>query len=293
MDMPQEVPAAFRTSAFRTSAVRPGPLGLVAEALDEVRSRHRLIRYLAQADLKKKGTDTLFGNVWWILDPLLQMAVYVILVTLIFQRSVPDYPLFVFAAILPWKWFTTAIGDAIASVSGQDRLIKQIKFPKIVLPSAVMLAGVAQFAFGLVPLVAMLVLMYPARISPMLVFVPLVAAVQFVFTVGLGLLLAAVNVFFRDVGILARHVLRLWFYLSPALYGAAVVAEVGDSQPIIATLMRLNPFYTILESYRQAIYGGAVPDLAALAVVLIASVGLLLVGVVFFKRLEPAFAKVL
>src|SRR3990170_475328 len=258
MDMPQEAPAAFRTSAFRTSAARPGPLGLVAEALHEVRSRHRLIRYLAQADLKKKGTDTLFGNVWWILDPLLQMAVYVILVTLIFQRSVPDYPLFVFAAILPWKWFTTAIGDAIASVSGQDRLIKQIKFPKIVLPSAVMLAGIAQFAFGLTPLAAMLVLMYPARISPMLVFIPVVAAVQFVFTVGLGLLLAAVNVFFRDVGILARHVLRLWFYLSPALYGAA-----------------------------------AVPDLAALAVVLIGSVGLLLVGVVFFKRLEPAFAKVL
>src|SRR3989304_722532 len=129
--------------------------------------------------------------------PRPQMAVYAILVTLIFQRSVPDYPLFVFAAILPWKWFTTAIGDAIASVSGQDRLIKQIKFPQIVLPAAVMPAGIAQFAFGLIPLAAMLVLMYPARISPMLVFIPVVAAVQFVFTVGLGLLLAAGNVFFR------------------------------------------------------------------------------------------------
>src|SRR5207253_9073150 len=105
-----------------------------------LRPRRRLLRYLAHADLKRKGTDTFFGNVWWVLDPLLQMAVYVILVTAIFQRDTPAYPLFIFAAILPWKWFSTVVSDAITSVSGQDRLIKQIQFPKIVLPSAAMLA---------------------------------------------------------------------------------------------------------------------------------------------------------
>ena len=162
MDMTHEVPASFRTSA-----TRPGPVGLVAEALGEIRSRRRLIRYLAQADMKKKGTDTFFGNIWWILDPLLQMAVYVVLVTLIFQKSQAAYPLFIFAAILPWKWFTTSMSDAITSVSGQDRLIKQIQFPKLVLPLAAMFSAVAQFTFGLIPLVGMLVLFYPSRISPM------------------------------------------------------------------------------------------------------------------------------
>ena len=288
MDITQEAPAAFRTSA-----TRPGPLGLLAEAVGDLRSRWRLVRYLAQADLKRKGTNTFFGNVWWILDPILQMAVYVILVTVIFQRDTPAYPLFIFAAILPWKWFSTVISDAITSVSGQERLIKQIQFPKIVLPAAAMIAGIAQFLFGLIPLFAMLVLFYADRISPALVFIPIVAVVQFTFTMALGLILASLNVFFRDVGNLARHILRLWIYLSPALYGAETIATLDATQPAAATAMRLNPFFTILESYRDAIYYERAPDFALLGLVFGASLILLILGTIFFKRLEPSFAKVL
>jgi ABC-type polysaccharide/polyol phosphate export permease len=288
MDMSQEAPAAFRTSA-----ARPGPFGLLLEAVSDVRSRWRLIRYLARADLKRKGTDTFFGNLWWILDPLLQMGVYVILVTVIFQRTTPAYPLFIFAAILPWKWFSTVASDAITSVSGQERLIKQIQFPKIVLPAAAMIAGVAQFLFGLIPLLAMLVFFYSDRISVFLVFIPVVAIVQFVFTMAFGLIVAGLNVFFRDVGNLARHVLRLWFYLSPALYGADTVTQLAAKEPVIYTIMRLNPFYAILEGYRDAIYYGRSPNLGLLAIVLVGSLVLLVVATIFFKRLEPAFAKVL
>src|SRR5437762_6258773 len=111
MDTSREVAATYHV----TASARPGLLGTLAEAGGELRSRWRLVRYLAQADLKRKGTDTLFGNIWWILDPLLQMAVYVILVTVVFQRSTPAYPLFVFAALLPWKWFNTVTSDAITS----------------------------------------------------------------------------------------------------------------------------------------------------------------------------------
>jgi lipopolysaccharide transport system permease protein len=288
MDISQEAPAAFRTSA-----ARPGWWGLLGEAVSEIRSRWRLIRYLAMADLKRKGTDTLFGNLWWVLDPVLQMLVYVVLVTVIFQRTTPAYPLFIFVAILPWKWFTTVVSDAITSVTGQERLIKQLKFPKIVLPSASMAAGIAQFAFGLIPLAAMLVIFYPDRLSPAALFTPVVAGVQFVFTLALGFILAALNVFFRDVGNLARHLLRLWFYLSPALYGADTIRSLGETNPTIAQLMALNPFFTILESYRDAIYYGRAPDLAMLGAVLLVSLVLLVLGTIFFKQLEPSFAKVL
>src|SRR6266567_247492 len=120
--------------AFRSSAARPGPVALVLQGWAEIWSRRRLIGYLARADLKKKGADTIFGNLWWIIDPLLQMLVYVVLVDFIFHKSVADYPLFIFCAILPWKWFTSSVYDAVTSVVGQERLIKQIHFPKIILP---------------------------------------------------------------------------------------------------------------------------------------------------------------
>jgi len=285
MDISQEAPAAFRTSA-----VRPGPIGLLREAANDIRSRSRLIRYLAMADLKKKGTDTLFGNVWWVLDPLLQMLVYVVLIEVILQRPTPDYPLFIFAAILPWKWFSTVVNDAITSISSQDRLIKQIQFPKIVLPAAAMLAGVVQFVFGLIPLAAMLVIFFHHRISPYLLLIPVVAAVQFVFTFAFGLTVAALNVFFRDIGNLSRHVLRLWFYLGPALYGADTIAKLD---PSISRIMQLNPFFAILESYRDAIYYGRLPNFGLLLSVLAASLVFVVIATLLFKRLEPAFAKVL
>ena len=95
MSATSEAPAAFRHSA-----ARPGPLALIREGIDEIRSRRRLVRYLVQADIRKRGADTLLGNIWWVLDPLLQMVVYVVFVTIIVPRPTPDYPLFIFAAIL-------------------------------------------------------------------------------------------------------------------------------------------------------------------------------------------------
>ena len=93
------------------------------------------------------------------------MAVYVVLVSVVFQRGVPDYPLFIFAAILPWKWFQSIGQDAITSVSGAERLIRQIQFPKLVLPVAAAVArGVVNFVFGLIPLFALMLLLYRDRL---------------------------------------------------------------------------------------------------------------------------------
>jgi ABC-type polysaccharide/polyol phosphate export permease len=291
------------TPTFSSSAARPGPVGLIAEAATELWSRRQLVRYLVQADLKKKGADSLLGNLWWVIDPLLQMLVYVVLVTIIFQRNIEAYPLFIFAAILPWKWFTSAVGDAIVSVSAQDRLIKQVHFPKLVLPTAALSAGVANFVFGLIPLLAIMLLLYPHKLSPYLLFIAPIAVVQFVFTAAVGYVVAAVNVFYRDIGNVSRHVLRLWFYLSPALYGPVTIAQLGESHPTMFQFMQLNPFFTLFTAYRQVIYGtetangGSLPpgspDWAGLGVLLVLSIGLVLLATVFFKRIEPTFAKVL
>ena len=143
MSATSEVPAAFRHAAGERS-----PRRLIGEAITDIRSRQRLVRYLVQADVRKRGADTLLGNVWWVLDPILQMAVYVVFVTIVAPRTTPDYPLFIFAAILPWKWFTSSISDATSSIVSNDTLIKQIQFPKIVLPTAAVVAGVVSFAFG-------------------------------------------------------------------------------------------------------------------------------------------------
>jgi ABC-type polysaccharide/polyol phosphate export permease len=288
MDATREAPISYHSTSKRLS-----PIGLIAQATREIQSRRRLIRYLVQADLKKKGADTILGNVWWVLDPLLQMLVYVLLVSVILDRKQADYPLFIFAAILPWKWFTTAVGDAITSVSSQDRLIKQLQFPKIVLPTAATVAGVVNFAFGCLALAGLLVIFYQDRATPFLVLLPVIAAVQFVFTLAVAYAVSAVNVFYRDVGNVSRHALRLWFYLSPGLYGVATLKSIGDHYPLLIQLMSYNPFFVLFNAYRAVIYDKTAPDWTSLSVLLVASFALLALTTVLFKRVEPSFAKVL
>lgn len=286
-------------ATFRVGAASSNPVTLVVEAVRDIVSRRRLVRYLVQAEIRKRGVNTLLGNLWWVLDPLLLMAVYVVLVTIIRTRTIPDYPLFIFAAVLPWKWFTTAIQDATNSVVGQHRLVKQIAFPKIVLPVAATTAGVAGFGFGLIPLLG-LMLFYADRISLYLVLIPVIAVVQYAFTLAVAIVVSAGNVFFRDLGNVVRHMLRLWFYLSPGLYSLTHLDQIGlfQENPWLVTLVSLNPFAVLFESYRRVIYGtetgGPVPpDWLALTLLLIASLGFLGLSSIFFKRVERDFAKIL
>ena len=297
MNATAEAPARYRAAA-----IRPGPLGLVREAAGEVWGRRRLIGYLVQADVRKKGADTLLGNLWWIIDPLLQMAVYVVLVTVIFQRSKADYPVFIFAAILPWKWFQTTIYDGITSVTGAGGLIRQVQFPKLVLPVASSFAAVWNFAFGLIPLTVLILVLFPHRLSPMLLLIPIIAVVQLVFNLALAIGLSAINVFFRDVGNVARHAMRLWFYLSPGLYAFADLQAATEKLPVplIRHIILWNPFAILFTAYRNVIYGqekapfgGIAPDWGALGALLIASLVVLALSTWLFKRAEPAFAKVL
>jgi lipopolysaccharide transport system permease protein/teichoic acid transport system permease protein len=275
------------------ATARRRPLGALREGIGDIASRRRLIRYLVAADLKRTHTDTLVGRAWWILDPLIQMAIYWILFTLIFERKIPDFALFLFAAILPWKWMASTLGDASTSISSRVALVRQVQFPKLVLPAASVGAGITGFAFGLLAM-ALFLVPYHERISPWLLALPLIAAVQAVFIFALAIGVSALNAFYRDVGNILGHTLRLWFYLSPGLYS---LDALGPGP--VRTILSLNPMASILDSYRRIIWGteqvahGVAPDFAALGIVLGASLVLLALAIVGFKRVEPAFARIL
>jgi ABC-type polysaccharide/polyol phosphate export permease len=201
----------------RAKTARRSVLSLAVEGLRDIAQRRRLIRYLVGADLKRTHADTIFGQLWWIFDPLLQMAVYVVLVQVIFRVHIPDQ-----------------------------------------------------------------------RLSPWILLLPVVAAVQLVFTLALALSLAAMNAFYRDVQNVLRHLVRLWFYLSPGLW---TIHDISD--PTARMLLSLNPFTPLFESYRSITWGTQAPDWGGLLYVLVVSLLLLAFGLALFKRVEPAFARIL
>jgi ABC-type polysaccharide/polyol phosphate export permease len=179
------------------------------------------------------------------------------------------------------------------AVTSRERIIKQVAFPKIILPVAASVGGVANFAFGIIPLLGLMFVFYRERIAWTLLLIPLIAIVQFAFTLGVAIVLGALNVFYRDVANVARHILRLWFYLSPALYSLDAIEGILAEQPLIRIAFALNPFTYLFEAYRDVIYDGTLPPFAELGALLVVSLVFLALCVYVFKRLEPAFAKVL
>jgi lipopolysaccharide transport system permease protein/teichoic acid transport system permease protein len=276
-----------------TPPARRGIVRLTRDGFGEMTGRWRLVRYLVAADLKRTHADTALGQAWWLLDPILQMLVYYFLFAVIFQRQTEDFLLFLFAAILPWKWFTTTVNNGMNSVVGRQGLIRQVQFPKLVLPTAATVAEVFSFAIGLIAL-AFLFIPYHDRLSIWVLTIPLIAVVQFVFGLAVAILLAAANAFYRDVANVMSHLLRLLFYVSPALYA---MWEVPNEQ--LQTLMLLNPFTTLLTAYRTVTWGtetvhhGTRPDFLALGILLVISSLLVVLAVALFKRVEPAFARIL
>jgi len=273
----------------RPRAKNRGPIALVRTGIGEMFGRRRLTRYLVGSELKRTHADTAFGQIWWVLDPLLQMAVYFLLFAVMLRTTIPDYPLFLFVAILPWKWFSTTLNQATLSITGHQSLIRQVQFPKIVLPTAAVVAGTMSFGFGLIAL-AMVYLFYLDRLSIWVVCLPVIAAVQFVLTLALGILFGALNAFFRDVQNVMTHALRLLFYVSGALIPLDTIAT---SHPSLYAILSLNPFAVLFKSYRAVTYGTTAPDWAGLGIVLAFSVVVLLGSIYLFKRVEPAFARIL
>ena len=271
---------------------RRGAIGSIVESLTALVQRRRLIWYLAYSSLRSKGGSSVFGNAWLVIDPTLQLAIYYLLVGVILRRPEPAFPLFLFAAILPWRWFTQAISSSTESVRKMGKVMQQIVFPQIVLPFASIGASFGSFVFGFIPMLA-LYIVYPDRITLWILALPAVMIVQLLWTIPLAILLSAANVFYGDIGNLVKHFLRLAFYLSPALFSYDKLLKAAESYPIVVQILHLNPMAWVLIAYRDLLYYGRSPDWFGLAVVGLLSLPFTLLSIYVFNRLSPGFAKVL
>lgn len=271
---------------------RRGTVGTILESLSSLVERRRLVWYLTISEIRNKGANSLLGNIWWFLDPALQLFVYFLLVSVIFQQAQPAILLFLGSAILPWKWFSAALASATTSVRGREQVMRQIAFPHLVLPASSVFASVANFAFALVPLGA-LYLLYPDRLTPWALAVLPVAAVQFLWTVPVVIMLSAVAVFFRDISNFIPHGLRIWFYLSPALFPLEKLQALGDQYPWFGFFVTINPFTWLFSGYRDALYYGRSPEWEVLGILALASIPATLLSIYLFRRVSPLFVKVL
>jgi ABC-2 type transport system permease protein len=243
-----------------------------------------LVTTLVARDLKVRYRRSTIGFVWTMLQPLLMMAVFHVVFSSIFavklpggQEGIPNYPLYALCGVLFWNFFSQSIVSSMNSLRLNAGLLQKLPVPKVVFPLATVLSGVINLLLALVPLFALL-LATGNRLTPSLLFLPVAILIAALFTLGAGLLLAPLAVFFSDVVELVGVVLSLLMFLTPIFYPKEIVP------PHLLWMVRFNPVRSIMEVFRDPIYQGEIPPLTHLSVAVAIAVIAFVAGAWAFRR---------
>ena len=236
-----------------------------------------LVFALGARELKVRYKRSAIGFLWTMLQPLLTMVVLDIVFSSIFRFSVQNYPVYVLAGLLFWNFFSQSIVASMNSLRGNAALLKKLPVPQAVFPVSTVIAGVVNLVLAPIPLLLLLMVTgHPLR--PSLHFQPVTNAIAAVFTLGAGLLLSPLAVFFYDVVEIIGVLIILAMYVTPVFYPMAILPDR------YRWVVRFNPVRSILEVFRDPIYYGKIPPLSHLSVAVGVALLMLAVGYWTFRR---------
>ncbi|MCB0070593.1 MAG: ABC transporter permease [Caldilineaceae bacterium] len=261
--------------------------GWVALQLRELWRYRELLYFLTWRDIKVRYKQTVLGAAWAVIQPFMTMVVF----SLFFGRlaQIPSdgipYPIFSYAALVPWTFFANGLSQSSNSLVGSANLIKKVYFPRLAVPIATILSGVIDFVLAFLVL---LVMMFFYGIVPTanVVWLPVFLLLALVTSLGAGLWLSAMNVQFRDVRYVVPFLVQLWLFATPIAYPSTLLTEPWR------TLYGLNPMVGVVEGFRWALFDTRTSPGLTTLLSAVAAVALLVTGAYYFRRMEKTFADV-
>jgi len=272
------------TSSFEL-VIRPRK-GWQAIDLREIWFHRELLGFLVWRDVKIRYKQTLLGSLWAILQPLMAMVVFVGLFNRVAKISSdgPPYALFVFAGLVPWTFFSNALTLSANSLVGNEQMIRKTYFPRLFVPLGTILALGLDLVVSLV-FMGVLMAYYRWPLSGAFVWLPVFLLGSFLAAGGLGLILAAVNVYYRDVKYVVPFWVQMAFFLTPVIYPLRYVPAR------LRAFLGLNPMAGVIEGFRHALLGSPA-NWEMIGASLGVSLALFVAGLFFFRRMERDFADV-
>jgi ABC-type polysaccharide/polyol phosphate export permease len=253
-----------------------------------------LIQSLVSRELKARYRGTALGFLWSFINPMLLLVIYTFVFGYIIparweemQNSPSLYALFLFCGVLPWQvWFAPSILESSNVLLMQGNLIKKMLFPTEILPIVAVTSNFVHFLFGL-PILLLFIPILGKPFTPFLLFLPLVILVQYVFTLGLALLVSALTVHFRDIKDILANLLTFWFFATPII-NPIIQKSIQDNQ-VYRLLLDLNPMTHIMWGYQNCVFFGEMIRWKRLGVTFLLSLVLLFIGYTVFDKLRDSF----
>lgn len=255
--------------------------------LSEVWEYRELLYFLGWRDIKVRYKQTILGATWAIIQPFFTMVVF----SLFFGRlaKVPSdgipYPLFSYAALVPWTFFANGLAQSSNSLIGSSNLIKKIYFPRLIIPMASVGSGLIDFVLAFVVLLLMM-FYYGMALSWNIIWLPPLLLLALVTALGVGMWLSAMNVQFRDVRYTIPFLTQIWLFSTPIAYPSSLLSEPWR------TLYAINPMVGVVEGFRWALLSTDTAPGPMIIVSSVVALGLLISGALYFKRMEKTFADV-
>lgn len=256
--------------------------------LRELWAYRDLLSLLIRRDISIRYKQSAIGIAWAIVQPLMMMIIF----SVIFGRfaKLPSegipYPLFTLSALLPWLYFTRALSGSSDSLVSSANLVKKVYFPRLILPLSKAVAGLVDFVVAFV-LLALLMAWYRVAPGIEILLLPVFILIAMLTALGTGLWLTALNVKYRDIGLMVPFVAQIWMYISPIAYSSTIIP------PQWQWLYSLNPMVGVVEGFRWALLGRLPPDPQAMGLSLLIVVLMFVGGIAFFRRTERTFADVI
>lgn len=244
-----------------------------------------LILYKAYADLRAEAARGYLGTLWWVLEPILYLAVFYIVFSVIRYREDENFVAFMLVGLVVWKWFASTVAQGAKSISNGAGLMQHVYLPKYVFPSVVACTNLAKFLVVMLIMIVFLIL-YGVPPSIHWLWLPAVIAVQFTLALGLSALLAGIVPFLPDLRQLIDNGLMLLFFLS------GVIFDISNAPPQIKTFLYLNPMVGLIESYRIILLEGRMPDWSVLSSTLLVSVFGIAAAMAVLKKFDKVYPKV-
>lgn len=258
------------------------------EMFREFWNYRELFFFMIWKDIKVRYKQTLLGASWAVLQPFFAMLVF----TLFFGNlaKIPSdgipYPIFSYSALLPWTFFAGALGQAGNSLVNSRSLITKVYFPRMTIPVSAALSGMVDFAIAFLVLLGMMAY-YGVPLTWNLLLWPLISLPLVMLALGIGIILSALNVKYRDIKYVIPFAVQIWLFVTPVIYPASMIPER------YRVLMALNPLCGIIEAFRSTLLPGRSVDWNLLWVCLPMTVAILAVAVLYFRKAEAAFADII
>jgi lipopolysaccharide transport system permease protein len=243
-----------------------------------------LLRSLVDRNMKLMYKRSMLGIAWTLINPLLQLLVFIFVFQVIIKIEIVQYSSYVFTGLLVWNWFQSSLFEATGVIINSRALIRQPGFPTVILPIVVVTTGLIHFTLAL-PVLVVFLLVDGVKLTPFILILPLLQLVQFILTITLAYFLAALNVTFRDTQHTLGILLQFLFYLSPIFY------ELKSIPTQYWYPYSLNPMVHLVTCYRQILMWGVQPDWLALAIICGLTLLALPIGFWVFKRQSLRFVE--